>query len=112
MVADCGAALTPLARSSFDSAGAERRLCALFGVESLEGFGSFGRAELSAMGALVDYPMNYHVTGSIRLGHSKERLQEFKRVVGMGRYQGMALEVYFDEEAARAYARDEGRRFR
>lgn len=36
------------------------------------------------LGALVDYPMNYHVTGSIRLGHSKERLQEFKRVVGMG----------------------------
>jgi DNA mismatch repair protein MutS len=55
VVADCGAALTPLARSSFDSAGAERRLCTLFGVESLEGFGSFGRAELSAMGALVDY---------------------------------------------------------
>jgi len=25
----------------------------------------------------VDYPMNYHVTGSIRLGHSKERMQEF-----------------------------------
>jgi dimethylglycine dehydrogenase len=24
--------------------------------------------------------MNYHVTGSIRLGHSKERLQEFQRV--------------------------------
>jgi hypothetical protein len=35
--------------------------------------------------------MNYHVTGSVRLGHSKERLQEFKRVVGMGRYQGMDL---------------------
>jgi dimethylglycine dehydrogenase len=24
--------------------------------------------------------MNYHVTGSIRLGHSKERMQEFQRV--------------------------------
>jgi dimethylglycine dehydrogenase len=41
----------------------------------------------------VDYPMNYHVTGSVRLGHSKERLQEFKRVVGMGRYQGMDLDI-------------------
>ena len=27
----------------------------------------------------VDYPMNYHVTGSIRLAHSKERMQEFER---------------------------------
>jgi glycine/D-amino acid oxidase-like deaminating enzyme len=27
----------------------------------------------------VDYPMNYHVTGSIRLAHSKERMQEFQR---------------------------------
>src|SRR5687768_3520455 len=44
-----------------------------------------------ALGAQVGYPMNYHVSGSIRLGHSKQRLQEFKRVVGMGRYQGMDL---------------------
>ncbi|KAG1713788.1 Dimethylglycine dehydrogenase, mitochondrial [Nymphon striatum] len=26
----------------------------------------------------VDYPMNYHVTGAIRLAHSKERMQEFR----------------------------------
>ena len=45
------------------------------------------------LGAAVDYPMNYHVTGSVRLGHTKERLQEFKRVVGMGRYQGMDLDI-------------------
>lgn len=45
------------------------------------------------LGATVDYPMNYHVTGSIRLAHSKERLQEFERVVGMGRYQGMDLRI-------------------
>lgn len=55
VVADIGAALTPLARGSFDSAGAERRLCALFGVGSLDAFGAFDRAEISAMGALVDY---------------------------------------------------------
>ena len=41
----------------------------------------------------VDYPMNYHVTGSIRLAHSRERMQEFQRVAGMGRYQGMDIEV-------------------
>ena len=50
-----GAAVTTMARSAFDSSGAERRLCALFGVGTLEGFGSFGRAELSAMGAIAAY---------------------------------------------------------
>jgi dimethylglycine dehydrogenase len=55
------------------------------------------------LGALVDYPMNYHVTGSIRLGHSKERLQEFKRVVGMGRYQGMDLDILTPDEMQGKY---------
>ena len=41
----------------------------------------------------VDYPMNYHVTGSIRLAHSRERLQEFKLVAGMGGAQGLDLEL-------------------
>ena len=41
----------------------------------------------------VDYPMNYHVTGSVRLAHSKERMQEFQRAKGMGIYQGMDLEI-------------------
>lgn len=43
------------------------------------------------LGAAVDYPMNYHVTGSIRLAHSKERMQEFHRACGMGRHQGMDI---------------------
>ncbi len=45
------------------------------------------------LAAEVDYPMNYHVTGSIRLGHSRERMMEFERARGMGQYQGMALEM-------------------
>lgn len=55
LVTESGAAVTPLARASFDSSGAERRLCALYGVGALDAFGTFSRAELSAMGALVDY---------------------------------------------------------
>ncbi|MGB3876094.1 MAG: FAD-dependent oxidoreductase [Shinella zoogloeoides] len=55
------------------------------------------------LGELVDYPMNYHVTGSVRLGHSKERLQEFKRVVGMGRYQGMDLDILTPDEMRGRY---------
>lgn len=45
------------------------------------------------LASAVDYPMNYHVTGSLRLGHTAERLREFRRVVGMGRYQGMELDI-------------------
>ena len=45
------------------------------------------------LGEEVDYPMNYHQTGSIRLAHSKERMQEFERAKGMGRYQGMELDI-------------------
>lgn len=41
----------------------------------------------------VDYPMNYHVTGSIRLGHSRERMMEFERACSMGNYQGLSLEM-------------------
>ena len=50
-----GLSVTDLARASFDSAGAEARICALFGVSSLDAFGSFTRAEVSAMGALIEY---------------------------------------------------------
>ncbi|MBI6629405.1 DNA mismatch repair protein MutS [Pontibaca salina] len=52
---DLGIPVTPLARSSFDSTAAEKRLCALFSVTTLDAFGNFGRAEVSAMGALIDY---------------------------------------------------------
>jgi len=51
----------------------------------------------------VDYPMNYHVTGSVRLAHTKERMQEFERVKGMGRYQGMELEVCTPDELKAHY---------
>ncbi|QBF33767.1 FAD-dependent oxidoreductase [Thalassococcus sp. S3] len=46
----------------------------------------------------VDYPMNYHVTGALRLAHSKERMQEFERVASMGRYQGLELDILTPEE--------------
>jgi dimethylglycine dehydrogenase len=55
------------------------------------------------LGAAVDYPMNYHVTGSIRLAHSHERMQEFQRAKGMGRYQGMDIEVLGVDEIKGKY---------
>ncbi|MGO4914599.1 DNA mismatch repair protein MutS [Pseudogemmobacter sp. W21_MBD1_M6] len=55
LVSESGAALTPLARSSFDSTSAEKRLMDVFNVGSLDAYGQFSRAELSAMGAIVEY---------------------------------------------------------
>ena len=52
---DWKAVLCPLPAVRFDSENARRRLEALYGVRALDAFGSFGRAELAAAGALVDY---------------------------------------------------------
>src|SRR5262249_29606223 len=50
-----GPALSPLPAIKFDSTAGERALKAHYKVQSLDGFGAFGRAELSAAGALIGY---------------------------------------------------------
>ena len=52
---DFGISVTPLGKAAFDSQGAQKRLCAVFGVASLQAYGQFERAEIAAMGALVEY---------------------------------------------------------
>ena len=47
--------LTTRARAKFDAASGERRLKARFAVQSLDGFAAFSRAELAALGCLLDY---------------------------------------------------------
>lgn len=55
LVSDIGASVTALGGAAFDSTAGERRLCDVFRVGSLDGFGSFGRAEISALSGLVEY---------------------------------------------------------
>lgn len=52
---ESGAALTPMPANRFDSTSCERRLKDFFGVAALESFGEFGRAEITACGALIEY---------------------------------------------------------
>ncbi len=52
---DLGLSLTPIGNAAFDSANAERRLLDLYEVGSLDAFGQFDRAEISALGAIVEY---------------------------------------------------------
>ncbi len=41
----------------------------------------------------VGYPINYHITGSVRLAHTKARMDEFRHITGMARHQGLEFEV-------------------
>ncbi|MCE6961032.1 DNA mismatch repair protein MutS [Cereibacter sphaeroides] len=99
LVQEIGCALTPLARASFDSGSAEKRLCALFAVGTLDSFGSFGRAETAAMGALVDYldltqrgklpllrpPVREAAGGSVQIDASTRRNLEITTALSGGR---------------------------
>ena len=55
LVNESGASGTDLGRAAFDSSSAEKRLLELFKIGSLDAFGSFSRAEVGAMGAIVEY---------------------------------------------------------
>lgn len=47
--------LTPMPTARFDSINARHRLEEIFGVETLDAFGAFDRAEVAAAGVLIDY---------------------------------------------------------
>jgi DNA mismatch repair protein MutS len=51
----CGAAITDIAASRFESVAGEHRLKQHFGVETLDAFGDFRRVDVAAMGALIEY---------------------------------------------------------
>ncbi|MCV0425660.1 MAG: DNA mismatch repair protein MutS [Roseibium sp.] len=50
-----GGALSPVPRAFFDSSTATDRLAHYFGVKTLDGFGTFSRAELSAAAGILSY---------------------------------------------------------
>ncbi|PZF77460.1 DNA mismatch repair protein MutS [Aestuariivirga litoralis] len=68
-----GAPLTPLPAVKFDSLAAERRLKEQFDVKALEGFGSFTRPEISALGGLLEYVL---ITQAGKLPHFRPPRRE------------------------------------
>jgi dimethylglycine dehydrogenase len=48
-------------------------------------------------------PISYHVTGSVRLAHSRERLAEFKHIASMARANGMDYVVLSPSELVERY---------
>jgi len=99
LIEEAGAAVTALARGTFDSTSAEKRLCGLFEVASLEAFGAFDRAEISAMGALVEYldltqrgklpllraPLREAAGGLVQIDASTRRNLEITQALSGGR---------------------------
>ncbi|WP_085805495.1 DNA mismatch repair protein MutS [Roseovarius albus] len=67
-----GVALSPLGRAAFDSTGGQKRLCDLFSVGTLEAYGNFSRAEVAAMGAVVEY-LEITQKGKLPLLHPPQR---------------------------------------
>ncbi|MFM0218029.1 GcvT family protein [Paraburkholderia caledonica] len=51
-------------------------------------------AELyTRLGDLAEYPINYHVTGSVRLAHEEERMEEYRQVMARGAYIGVPFQM-------------------
>ena len=53
----------------------------------------YGAALYRGLGEIADYPINYHVTGSVRLAHGSERMREFARAREMAAAQSMDYEM-------------------
>ena len=116
-MAETGVSITPLSRGSFDSTNAEQRLCELFKVASLEAFGTFDRAEISAMGALLDYlhltqrgnlpllrpPVREAMGGTMQIDAATRRNLELTQALSGGREGSLLAAV--DRTATAAGAR-------
>ena len=50
-----------------------------------------------------DFPISYHVTGSVRLAHSEERMAEFRHVKSMARANGMEYDMLTPSELKERY---------
>jgi DNA mismatch repair protein MutS len=104
LVSDCGATLTTLGAAAFDSTAGEKRLCNLFKVGSLDGFGSFERAEIAAMAAVAEYlditqrgnlpllrpPVRESLTAAMQIDAATRRSLELTHAMAGGR-QGSLL---------------------
>ncbi len=55
------------------------------------------------LGEEVGYPINYHITGAVRLAQGRERMDEFRHVTSMARHQGIEFEMLTPAEIRNRY---------
>jgi dimethylglycine dehydrogenase len=83
------------AGSTWHAAGNCPNFAANYGVMNMQ---RYSLALYRALADEVDYPINYHVTGAVRLAHSHKRMMEFERVRGMAAQMGLTMDMCTPEE--------------
>ncbi|MDO8364429.1 MAG: FAD-dependent oxidoreductase [Actinomycetota bacterium] len=64
---------------------------------------SYSAALYRDLAADPEFPISYHVTGSVRLAHSHERMAEFRHVASMANAQGMGYDMLTPEQLIERY---------
>lgn len=83
------------AGSTWHAAGNCPNFAANYSVMNMQ---RYGLALYRKLAEEVNYPINYHVTGAIRLAHSHKRMMEFERVRGMAAHMGLTMDMCTPEE--------------
>ena len=83
------------AGSTWHAAGNCPNFAPNYGVMTMQ---RYSLALYRGLGDAVDYPINYHVTGAIRLAHTHERMMEFDHVRGWGASMGLEMEMQTPEQ--------------
>ncbi len=83
------------AGSTWHAAGNCPNFAANYGIMNMQ---RYGLAMYRDLAAEVDYPINYHVTGAVRLAHSHERMMEFERVRDMAAQMGLTMDMCTPDE--------------
>lgn len=86
--------------SSWHAAGNCPTFSGSWSIMKLQGYSN---AQFKVLGDEVDYPINYHNTGAIRLAHTQDRMAEFRHACTMARRQGIELEMMTAEEMRTIY---------
>jgi dimethylglycine dehydrogenase len=76
--------------STWHAAGNCPTFATSLGVMKLQ---QYSAALYRRLGGEVSYPINYHLTGSVRLAHTAERMDEYRYVQGLAASCGMDYEV-------------------
>ena len=86
--------------STWHAAGNVPTFSTSWGVMKLQQYSAKLYRELAAD---ADYPINYHVTGSVRLAHTAERRDEFRHVASMARANGLEYALLSPAELRERY---------
>ncbi|TCD14177.1 GcvT family protein [Oricola cellulosilytica] len=83
------------AGSTWHAAGNCPNFAGNYGVMNMQ---RYGLALYRDLASIVDYPINYHVTGAVRLAHTQQRMMEFERVQGLAAHMGLTMDMCTPEE--------------